>query len=375
MVTGDVIAVHGHWTADGSRIVTEATVHTPTGDVVVSQLGGSADGLGMITMPGPPRLAVGMTVTVATHDAVDLRQQHHTVVDDVTVLSALREDFVRTGPTKAGHYLFWESGCIFVTVDGDGTKEIAGDAEFPVVDTCIATWNDDVASCSYIQVMSQGEKSGLEVGNDKINLIKFRDASWCRPAVDDDPARCYSPAAAGITTAVFVDDGSSSRDGAIVDADIEINGVDFAIALDGVSLGTATCQAELANTLTHEMGHLHGLEHTCLASGDPPRIDNLGNPVPACADASGDPAIVDATMYNFQDCGETKKETLEADDINAICTIYPTASDPKTCAPVSDSGSGCCSTSDHPEAAMLLGGLTALLLGRRRKVRAPSDRG
>ena len=41
-----------------------------------------------------------------------------------------------------------------------------------------------------------------------------------------------------------------------------------------------------------------------------------------------DPAITEPTMYNFQDCGETKKESLEPDDINAICTIYPTANDP-----------------------------------------------
>jgi MYXO-CTERM domain-containing protein len=367
MVTGDVIAVHSHWTADGSRIVTEATLRTPAGEIVVSELGGSVDGLSMITMPGPARLELGMTVEVATHDDVDLAQRPHTLVDDVRILALppFREDFVRTGPTKAGHYLYWESGCIFVTIDADGTKEIAGDAEFPVIDACIATWNDDVASCSYIQVMSQGTKSGLEVGNDKINLIKFRDASWCRPAVDDDPARCYSSAAAGITTAVFVDDGTSSRDGAIVDADIEINGHDFAIALDGVSLGTTSCQAELANTLTHELGHLHGLEHTCLAAGDPPRTDGAGNPVPDCTQTS-DPAIIDATMYPFQDCGETKKETLEPDDINGICTVYPTAKDPGTCSPVGSGGGGCCSTSDHPEAVLLLGGLTMLLLRRRR---------
>jgi MYXO-CTERM domain-containing protein len=363
MLTGDVIAVHSHWTADGSRIVTEATVRSASGDVVVSQLGGTVDGLSMVTMPGPPVLEPGMTVEVEAHDDVDLAMNHHTVVDGLRVL-AMPPGFVRTGPTKAGHYLFWESGCIFVSVDAAGTKEIDGDAEFGVVDQDIATWNDGVASCSFMQVKSDGVKTGLEVGNDGVNLIKFRDASWCRPAVNDDPARCYSPAAAGITTAVFVDDGGSSRDGAIVDADIEINGKNFAIALDGVSLGTATCQAELGNTLTHELGHLHGLEHTCLAAGDPARTDNLGNPVPDCGNAT--PDEINATMYNFQDCGETKKESLSPDDINAICTIYPTSMDPHACEPVSKTG-GCCGTSDHPEAALVLGGLTVLLLRRRRR--------
>jgi MYXO-CTERM domain-containing protein len=270
---------------------------------------------------------------------------------------------VRTGPTKAGHYLYWESGCIFMTVDAAGTREVAGDAEFPVIDASIETWNTDTASCSYMVMMDAGKKA-MEVGKDHINLIKFRDDSWCRPAVDGDPARCYDSSAAGITTATYVDDASSSRDGAIVDADVEINGHDFAIAVNGVTLGTASCQSELQNTLTHELGHVHGLEHTCLAAGDPPRIDGSGNAVPTCASSMNNPAITEPTMYNFQDCGETKKETLEPDDINAICTIYPTAKDPKTCAPVGSS-SGCgCDTSNPGSPALLLG---FVLLGLRRR--------
>ena len=367
-ISGEVTDTNSHWTASGSRIITEATVQTSTGSIVVSQLGGSVGGIGMRTFPGPPVLEPGMSVELGAHDDVDLAQQPHVVVDTVKVLSAL-PSFVRTGPTMAGHYLYWESGCIFVTVDAAGTTEIAGDGEFPIIDTSIATWNTDVASCSYIQVVSQGTKS-MEVGNDNVNLIKFRDTSWCRPAEGDDPARCYSDSAAGITTATYVDDGTSSRDGAIVDADIEINGVNFAISVNGVTLGTAGCDAELQNTLTHELGHLHGLEHTCLAPGDPPRIDNLGNMVPECS-ATTDPIILNATMYNFQDCGETKKETLEADDINAICTVYPTAKDPNTCTPVG-SGSGCCDVgTDGPAGALVLCAMVGLGLGRKRKTRRP----
>ena len=368
-VTGQVIDVQSRWTASHSRIVTEATVQNSTGSTVVSQLGGSVGGIGMRTFPGPPMLELGMTVQVGAHDDLDLSMQSHVVVDTVEVLDEA-PSFVRTGPTMAGHYLYWESGCIFVTVDADGTKEIAGNDEFPIIDDSIATWNTDVASCSYISVVDQGTKS-MEVGNDNINLIKFRDVSWCRPAEGDDPARCYSDSAAGITTATYVDDGSSSRDGAIVDADIEINGVNFAISVNGVTLGTAGCDAELQNTLTHELGHLHGLEHTCLAVGDPPRVDNLGNAVPECS-ATTDPTILNATMYNFQDCGETKKETLETDDINAICTVYPTAKDPNTCAPVG-SGSGCCDVGhDGPTGALMLSAAVGLVLARRRKTRRPA---
>lgn len=362
-VEGDVIASQSQWTEDHDRIVTDAVIRTPTGDVVVSQLGGTADGLTMRQLPGPELLAPGMHVAVAAHAAMDLSLHAHLAVDAVKVM-AYPPSFVRTGPTKAGNYLHWESGCIFVTVDADGTKEINGDNEFTIVDQSIATWNTADAGCSYIQVVNNGRAS-KEVGNDKVNVIKFRDASWCRPATKSDPARCYSPSAAGITTAVYVDDAGSDRDGAIVDADIEINGVDFSISAGGVTLGDAPCKAELANTLTHELGHLHGLEHPCLAAGDPDRVDDQGQPVPLCS-ATTDPKITEATMYNFQDCGETKKESLSPDEVNAICTIYPKAEDPGTCEPVG-STAGCCSASDQPGPAFLLGGLTLVLLARRRR--------
>jgi hypothetical protein len=366
-IQGDVTDVQSRWTADHSRIVTESVVMTAQGPVTVSQLGGSVAGFGMISMPGDPILQLGAHAAISAHVANDLLGVAHVVVDHAAMTGLAQPDFVRTGPTKAGHYLFWESGCIFATPDADGTKEIAGSDEFPIISTSIATWNTDVdtSSCSYIKIVENAPQS-LEVGNDGVNLIKFRDASWCRPAVDDDPARCYADSAAGITTATYVDDGTNPRDGAIVDADIEINGVDFAIAVAGVSLGTASCQAELQNTLTHELGHLHGLEHTCLAPGDPPRFDENGSAVPECADTT-DPLILDATMYNYQDCGETKKETLTDDDIDAICSIYPLEKSPNTCVPPPPEASGCCDAGTGSPVGF---GLLGILLGTRlRKTR------
>ena len=362
---GEVLATQSRWTADGSRIVTEATVRTPDGQtVVVSQLGGTVDGLTMRTFPGPEILAPGMRVALTGYEATDLAQRAHNVVDGVKVL-AVPPGFVRTGPTKAGRYLYWESGCVYVTVDSEGTKAIAGDAEFAVIDAAIAAWNDSVQACSYMNIVKDAVEPA-EVGKDKVNVIKFRDATWCRPALGDDPPRCHSPAAAGLTTAVFVDDADSSRDGAIVDADIELNGVDFAISVNDQTLGTAGCKADLGNTLTHEIGHLLGLEHPCRAAADPPRVDGDGNPVPSCSTTT-EPEILEATMYNFQDCGETKKASLSTDDVAAICAIYPIAEDPKSCERVSDAG-GCCSAGDRaPWPAVLLSVLTfGVLLGRRK---------
>jgi len=216
--------------------------------------------------------------------------------------------------------------------------------------------------------LDQTERIASEVGRDNRNLIKFRDTTWCRPAIKDDPARCYSPSAAGITTAVFVDDAGSDRDGAIVDADIELNGADFALAHLGQSTGTNSCQSEITNTLTHELGHMLGIEHPCRASGDPPRTDGEGNPVPSCS-ATNDPAILEATMYNFQDCGETKKATLSQDEVDALCTVYPIAEDPGVCGPVG-AKDGCCQSSDGPDpSTVLLVGLGLLVLARKKSPR------
>src|SRR6266850_7839936 len=132
-VQGTVSRAHSQWTSDGSRIVTDATVTTASGDVTVRQLGGTVDGITMRTIPGPPVLEPGMVVDVVAHAGVDLAQQSYIVLDDVKLIEDV-PGFVRTGPTKAGHYLYWESGCIFVTPDAAGTTAIAGSAEFPIID-------------------------------------------------------------------------------------------------------------------------------------------------------------------------------------------------------------------------------------------------
>lgn len=372
-VEGTVVQATSRWTMDGSRIVTEAVVRTADGDVTVSQLGGTVDGLTMRTFPGPELLAPGMEVAVAATERADLAQQMHVAVDSVRVLST-PPGFVRTGPTKAGHFLYWESSCVYITPDAAGTKFVPGDMEFTVIDAAAKAWNDALPGCSYMNIIVDARQA-KEVGRDGVNLIKFRDVSWCRPATGDDPPRCHAEAAAGLTTAVYVDDQNSDRDGAIVDADVELNGVNFGLAVNNQTTSPSACRAEVQNTLTHELGHLLGLEHPCRVGTDPPRVDGNGVAVPMCGAALNDAKITEATMFNFQDCGETKKETLEPDDIAGVCAIYPAAQDPGTCERVGVD-SGCCSAAGSglplgPTLGAL--GFGALLL-RRRRPRARSSR-
>jgi MYXO-CTERM domain-containing protein len=379
-IEGDVVAVHSYWTDDGSRIETDATVHTVDGrEVVVNQLGGTVDGIGMIQMPGERILELGMHVAIAAHTGLDLSRREHVVLDSAKIMSEA-PGFVRTGPTTSGHYLYWPGTSTEVVLDSDGTNAIDMAQTIAIVDASIEEWNEKTASCSYFKVVNAGTRKLEADGQDKINVIKFHDqdcmcdpsvgtTSWgCRPATMKSPAKCYARAAAGITTATYVNDANSSRDGQIVDADIELNNVDFTISANGVSkTPKQPCLADLQNTLTHELGHLHGLEHTCLAPGDPDRIDNHGNPVPSCSAVQASPStpanmqILAATMYNYQSCGETSKSTLSDDDIQAICTVYDINKAPS---------GGCCSASrgaDRPAGALLLAGVVGFLMRRRRK--------
>src|SRR5204863_270658 len=77
---------------------------------------------------------------------------------------------------------------------------------------------------------------------------------------------------------------------------VEINAVTFQWAdLQRLPEGTATVQ-DIQNTLTHEFGHLIGLDHTCFISGGRPgAVDDQGRPVPSCAEASDE--IRATTMF------------------------------------------------------------------------------
>ncbi len=363
--TADVVRTEGRWTADGSRIVTTATVRTTDGrELQVTQLGGHADGFSQVVWHDQVALAPGLRVRIAAHEDGAIW-----VADEVIDLATgLATPSVRTVTSKSRSPLYWAKSCAQVVRAAEGTTGIAGDAEQQVILDAMATWNSAVASCSFLDVDDRGTQT-REVGRDFVNTIKFRDDRWCRPAVDDDPERCFNPQAAGVTTVTYIDEPTDERDGEIVDADIELNNVTFRITVNGQGAGAAPCAADLANTFTHELGHLLGLEHTCRGPDDPPRVDHTGAAVPLCTQTS-EPVITEATMYPYQQCGETKKASLEPDDIQAICGSHPRADEPGACEAPDDLSGGCCSTSSEPTQPLTLAALVLLVLGvsaRRRR--------
>jgi hypothetical protein len=383
MLTGDVVSAQSRWVRGGTAIVTDSVMRLDDGrEVTVRQLGGSVDGIGMIAIPSPAVLAAGDRVSAEVVIARDLSGRESRLVQHLWMSSApdggvsgatggTLMPFVRTVASRTHAPLAWEANCATISFHSDGTTHVDGDGEFAEMEAVINHWNDVIADCSYLDLKIDGRKQG-EVGLDGTNLVIYREDRWCRPASGDDPEECYDPSAAGLTTLFFIDDNDSDRNGAILDADVELNAVDFAIARDGVTNRPGRCLSEISNTFTHEVGHLMGLDHTCWAGGD--RLeDDQGNPQENCDPVDALPtSVTEATMYNFQDCGETKKSTPEADDISGICSVYPTAADPGSCFSPKLEDKGCCavagSRSGSPTGTLSVLALAfAALLALRRK--------
>jgi hypothetical protein len=80
--------------------------------------------------------------------------------------------------------------------------------------------------------------------------------------------------------------------GEIFDADITMNAVDFA---HGTTIQPIDGIMDVQNTVTHEMGHFLGLDH----SSSP-----------------------DATMFPTAPNAEINKRSLEADDVDGLCCLY-----------------------------------------------------
>ena len=196
----------------------------------------------------------------------------------------------------------------------------------------------------------------------------FRTTSWCPP--NDASQPCYAPEALAITS-VFVD----KANGRIIDGDIEVNAKNF-IWTDLDTDPATHVKQDLQNALTHEMGHLAGLDHTCFVPPNPDPLDDTGTPVPDCNSAPE--AVQETTMFASAIPGDTAKRTLAPDDVQAICDVYPIAKDPMLC-PVKDeppAGTSCrCSTSGRPggaaRAGAIFGALAVFLSLRRRRAGRP----
>jgi len=226
--------------------------------------------------------------------------------------------------TGEGVPLVWDTNCVTMHFNEAGSADIADASDLEALKASLETWSSVEHSSVVIQYAGKTnlEETGYHKENPPINMVIFREKKW--PYTDRPVAY----------TAVTYHPGS----GRIYDADIELNEEDFVFTTNPKK---EPYKVDIQNTLTHEVGHVLGLDH---------------------------PDDESATMFAHADAGETKKRTLEFDDIEGISAIYPKGSG-QTCAPLTPQfksydeyvDGGGCSFGPGPHSPAALSALLLLL--------------
>jgi hypothetical protein len=269
----------------------------------------------------------------------------------------VRYQIIKNG-TLSGVFEQWKQSCIpLVVYPTDLANEMTSDEVVGAATAAADAWSQANISGTFLDVQMN---TSLDVtpatGQDSFHDIVFKNP-WCDPG----DTTCQIEALA--ITSVWA--GQTS--GTIVDADIEVN-AQYDFWTDFVNHPAAGKQ-DLQNALTHEMGHLIGLDHNCYTPGSDPvhMVDNTGVLVPSCL--SADPDIQNDVMYTKAEPGDTTKRMLKDDDIHAVLDIYPLAKDPHVCPAVGEavklttSSGGCHCAIDSTAGAAGVLPVLALLLG------------
>ena len=220
----------------------------------------------------------------------------------------------------------WQQQCIPWKMNELGSDDITFEEAHEVVAAAFTTWAD--VQESFIRFEDQGTTE-LDIVSPNQgageNIIMWHEE-------DEWP---YALHVIGLTSLTY-----DTTTGQIVDADIEMNGDDYRFAIDGSLHAYDSQQA-----LTHEVGHLLGLDHS---------LDE------------------DATMFAQSQPGESHKRLLAPDDVAGLVFSHPLSEMPKndgcldpviTTAPT-ESG---CSTGTPTSLLLALFAMAGCWLCRRRR--------
>lgn len=226
-----------------------------------------------------------------------------------------------TSQDESTQCLYWTAPRITWQQSSVGNPQTAGDTEFTAVRDSFKSWQDVFANCGNLEIVEGPVVDDRAVGyvqqGDNRNLVLFRtrrcsdvvpSGATCR---DEDTCAnefdCWDhgDGTIGITLTTY-----DERSGIIYDSDIELNAAAFTFttANSGGTCGpinTTNCvSTDVQNTVTHEVGHFIGLDHT---------------------DASG------STMNPRAPPGETAKRIVDSGSASFVCAAYPRGRASQSC--------------------------------------------
>lgn len=187
------------------------------------------------------------------------------------------------GCKTMGEPLYWASMCVGFSIQEDGSVNIPFPEIERVVEASFVTWSDlecqtGLSTLAFSRLADVAcHQAEYNKGDANANAVMFQDYRWQYTDENNTLAK---------TTVTYDNDT-----GEILDADIEMNH-----AFNAYTTGDVDVQYDLQSILTHEIGHLIGLDHS--------------------------PDFY-ATMTPWYDQGSVELRSLETDDVAGVCGVYP----------------------------------------------------
>ncbi len=232
--------------------------------------------------------------------------------------------FLRTRDPRSGVCLHWTTRQYLYHYHSAGSSQTPGNAEFVAMEAAFDSWRKVAEACSDFTFEAGAMVGTALVGYDKeradnTNVITFRERSCAQVVPEDDP--CWDPPAGtpscdnkyqcwdngerviALTTSTF-----SKVTGVIFDSDIEFNAApdDTGARFLFTTISQPPCDPErqsalcaatdIQNTLTHELGHVIGLDHV---------------------------EVQGSTMEPTAPIGETAKRIIDEGTAAGFCLAYP----------------------------------------------------
>ena len=197
-----------------------------------------------------------------------------------------------------GNFPIWQSLPVRYEINASSAQELGANSAQSVVEESYSSWASP--DCSGFRAQNQGTTQGGWSAGDQVNTH-----IWIYNA-NQRPSELSGRETIGVTLSYF-------QGNRLIDGDILYNGIDHRWTTNPTQGG----QVDAVSIITHEVGHQLGLGHSQRTA---------------------------ATMY-FAYTGGTGARSLDSDDIQGVCSLYP-----------GSGATGCSTDNDCPQGERCGGG-------------------